>query len=276
MRPHDNDDIDGIGELRLSPDDVRDVRGNHTAKRQNRVVAEPRSGASGWVVGLLFVLLLAVTGAAGWQIWLMQQSLVAAENRIAGLQSGVAQVTGKISETGDSIAENETNLQSRMKHIDSEIRKLWDVANKRNRKWIEESRSQTSELDKQLDQLQKTVTALDSGLKEEQNRVEKLAADQGSFKQQQTKQGQQLAALQKIPVARIEEQIAEQEARLRLITGEQKQLKATLEKRIASQQDALNAMDTYRQQINSKLLQLQEALRDMQSKPSSQAQLEIH
>ena len=276
MRPHDNDDFDGIGELRLTPDDVRDVRGNHANRKSSRSGAESGKGAAGWVVGVLFLLLFAVAGGAGWQIWIMQQSLIAAENRITSLQSGVEKVTGKVSETGDSIVANETNLQARMKHVDSEIRKLWDVANKRNRKWIEESRSQTSELDKQLDQLQKTVTDLTGSVKTEKGTLDKMVAEQAGFKQQQIKQEQQLTVLQKRPVDKMSEQIAEQEARLGLISGEQKQLKAALEKRIASQQEALNAMDTYRQQINSRLLQLQEALRDLQTKPASQAQLEIH
>ncbi|WP_461536340.1 hypothetical protein [Spongorhabdus nitratireducens] len=276
MSPHDNDGIDNIGELRLSPDDVRDPRGSGAPKSRNRPVSSAEKGSSSWLSGLLLVLLLAVSGVAGWQIWELQQSLKAADHRISVLQAGIEQVTGQVFEAGNSIAQNESNLQNRLKHMDSEIRKLWDIANKRNRRWIEEGKSQTKELDKQLDKLQESIAALDKSLKQEASQLDKLAEGHKGLQKEQDKHGEQLANLQKLPVDKLAEQIAEQQARLKLISGEQKQLKVSLDKRLAGQQEALKSMDTYRQQINSKLLQLQEALRDLQAAPASQAQLQIH
>ncbi len=110
----DDDDIAGYREQRANRPKLKDID------------SAPGSGASRGLVLLLFVLLL-LLGAANFMMYremvadreAYQRTITTEQNRIAALERAM-------SATGANISATENVVQTGLKELDSEVRKLWD------------------------------------------------------------------------------------------------------------------------------------------------------
>jgi len=189
----------------------------------------------GWLSWVLVLLVVALAGAAFWQYQTYQQLLARFE-----------QVENKLSSTDESMSQNGAALQVKLNEqgekLDthwSEIRKLWGVANDRNKDNIAANRKDIDFLAAKRTEIDKQLAALGKQLKEAQASLAQsgvnnlaLAADL-----------ERLGAERSKGVAAAEQLGSQIDA-----------FKAEL----AAADEAVRAFDGYRRQTNQRLLKLEQ------------------
>lgn len=177
---------------------------------------------------------IAAAGFAYWQLTLTQQALAQADLRIAELE-------GKFELSDDEANASTETMQAKLKWADSEIRKLWGVAHDTNRKAIAANKeaiektekiaqSATKEVDTKVKQAMKNVTAelklLSDLVEAQQLSLTNVENAQASIKTQAQTINQKLAELEK------------------------------LERRVKTNEQAIEAIDAFRRNVNQQILQL--------------------
>lgn len=107
---------------------------------------------------LLYLGVAALVGFAGWQYWALQQAeekLALQDQDLLMLAKSVKGLEDKLNVTDESASSSLTALQATIKTHDSEIKKLWDVSNKRNKSWIQTLQKEQKQNDTALSQLKK-------------------------------------------------------------------------------------------------------------------------
>ncbi|KEQ19765.1 hypothetical protein [Endozoicomonas numazuensis] len=225
------------------------------------------AGKGGNGLTWLLLVMIIVLGAGGvWQFKMMQQELAETRQALKATQEKLSTVTGEVTATGENLDQSGSALRSELKVMDSEIRKLWDVANKRNRQWIlinkdnivkalkeaEEAGNTADKANGQLSELQKRIREMDQLMKAIS--TEQLAA-QSEMTDSLTKFNKQVAEMKKL-------------------VADQKKLQAELTKKVEDQQQAVKAVDSFRIQVNRKLQQLEDTVRDLTQPPKEGLGLE--
>ncbi|MFY0666220.1 MAG: hypothetical protein JXQ97_16480 [Natronospirillum sp.] len=103
-------------------------------------------GGSSWLVYVLLFVLAGGIGYLGYDGWQMRASLQEAQRQLVTTNTRLIELESQLSATDESLSLNESAIQSKLNNILSEIRKLWDVADARNRDWIRENQAAIAEL----------------------------------------------------------------------------------------------------------------------------------
>ena len=196
-------------------------------KEDSNYLDKPQQ-TGGLFLGFVFVLMLSsIMALALWvnQISTSSQELVNSyEDRIALLEEQLSIV--------DSVnADSMTGVASQLQFLDKEIRKLWDLSNKRNKVKIEETESLVKDLKNKLKSLQ------DSSIK-----LNKLAISNQSKIKDHIKQLELVAST------------------LKSLPQLQKDIKS-LNTDILLMEESIQAFNNYRKQNNAVILQLQNEIR---------------
>ena len=125
------------------------------------------------------------------------------------------------------------SLEDDIKFINKEIRKLWDLSNKKNRNNIANLSGQVNELENYVDDVKKLGST--------------IAAKQRAMD---------------LELAKLERARENFQGKLNLL--ESLDDGSDLEKRISSQEEAIQAFDAYRKQINRTVMDLQSRLNELQ------------
>lgn len=277
-------------------------------KTPNQPKGSGGNGGSG--SGLVWVLFLVVAAGAGAGWYVQEQRIQALEGQLEeadywARQSklALARFEGELSETGESLQERGASLEEkiagndkRLDEADSEIRKLWVIANERNKKRLDEHQQRLSSLDGQLSEAAKSVSDLNSTVEQARS---SLAADVAQLKQQlegsvaALEQANQEAEGQ---LARLSQQIGDVdqmvESRVRRFQQEQQLTISGLESQISALQRDVGAMagggdiqalsnqlsdlkktvdsvDSSRSQLTSRLIRLSEEVNQLRSEVSA-------
>lgn len=120
--------------------------------------AKKTTPSSAWgAVTLVLVLVVgAVAGYALWQNQQLQQQLLNAQSIMQKQSDNLSTLNERLSATGENANLSVDALKVMLKDHDLEIRKLWDLANKRNRGNIASNESAISELKTSVVQLTRT------------------------------------------------------------------------------------------------------------------------
>lgn len=214
----------------------------------------PAGGGQGpWVIATVLLGICLLLGGA----WLWRElagmraqldaSLQASQQKLGNLES-------QLSATDESLSQSSGKVRETLQLHDSEIRKLWDVSNKRNRDWIQENQAAIRKLDAQRTELGKLVAGL-------QTQLATLRQQQEAAGVQRNQQQTQLDLVAET-VKQLERRIAGQRealARLEALLPQVEQLAALqrqgagLGKRMEEIEAAIAAFDAYRRQVNNRL-----------------------
>jgi len=222
-----------------------------------QAVAQPAAKGGKGLLWFMFVLLLIVIGACAWlgqQVMQLQQQQAASSNALQLERSRVESISAQVHETGSSFVETGNVLESKFKFFDSEIRKLWDVANKRNRQGIEANKTQ----------LAKTAKSTQSA----QTKLKTLATKQAATSKSTDKLSRQLASENTALRATVEaqnEQLLIMEAEMELLQQRLMNVPNDLAVRVANNEEAVQAIDASRQQLFKRISQLQQQLDSLQT-----------
>lgn len=279
--------------------------------------ARPSGGAKGGSGGgrgssaLLWLLVVVVAAAAGAGWYSQEQRVQALESQLEeadywARQSklALARFEGELSETGENLQERGESLEDkiaaqekRLDAADSEIRKLWAVANERNKKRLDEHQERLAALESGLAENDKAIGAVEASV--EQAR-QSLSADIAALKnqtetsvaalqdanrqatEQLTRLSQQLADVDQVIENRIRRFEQEQklgisglEGRVAALERETDQLAGdsrvqALNNELANLKRTVDSIDASRSQLTSRLVRLSEEVNQLRTQVSGQ------
>ena len=210
----------------MNSSDIKPVRSEALDNRKKRNIGGSSS---------LFIALLGLINLGGLVIlglWFFNTSGYQQETgqsfieRISSLEEEISSIKTLNKESIDS-------LEEQTKFINKEIRKLWDLSNKRNRKSIDSLTNQLTEL---------------------QESFEELFKSNNSILAKQRARGIEIAKLEKV----------QNDFKLKLTSLNTLSESADINEKIRSQEEAIAAFDSYRKQVNRALLELEEKLNELQ------------
>ncbi len=225
-----------------------------------QLVRKPSRGGRFFTV-FFIVILLAACSVLGWQLYLMQQKLIKNDAFVAQVNQQFDLLGHEMNQTGSSFAEIGDETTKKFKFFDSEIRKLWDVSNKRNKAAIATNQSNLTRLKKEVGQAaadSKKIVGLHSVMDKRQGVMNKGLSRLNS----------QVAAENITLHASIEDHSDQ----LLMVRGEleklQRMLKAmpgNLSQRVKANTEAVEAIDAARSQMVNSITQLQNRVNQLQS-----------
>lgn len=269
---------DSLNDLSLKP--TRDELAQRQRPRASRTAsggnAAPVVVANTAPLWSLVILLLIVMGGGGWYLWVQIQSLQSSldqsrsalnqsEQTLTSLQQNIDIRTKTQTKSGDQMA-------AELKELDSEVRKLWDLANKRQKAELEQHGKALAALeanlktrDAALDKQAQTAADNTKKLREEwQQLKDAQAAVQTALDSQKTALENQKAALERQKAA-----LETQQASLKKQDAELARLRSSaatpddLETRITNLEVSSKSLDAYRRQVNGRLDQLDQQVRQI-------------
>ena len=212
----------------MNSSDIKPVRSEALDNRKKRNIG----GSS-----LLFISLLGLINLGGLVIlglWFFNASGYQQETgqsfvqRISFLEEEISSIKAVNEESIDS-------LEEQTKFIDKEIRKLWDLSNKRNRKNIDSLTIQLTEVNESF---------------------EKLFKSNNSILAKQRARALEIAKLEKVQA----------DLKIKLTNLNALSETSDISEKLKSQEEAIAAFDAYRKQVNRALLELEEKLDKLQLK----------
>ncbi|MDP0562458.1 MAG: hypothetical protein QS721_09115 [Candidatus Endonucleobacter sp. (ex Gigantidas childressi)] len=224
--------------------DNRSYRRNGTAS----VNAESKFAASKWYSILCLLFCLALLGAfiyGYWQITVARVMFDQARVELTAVQKAVESITGDVSMAGENLSKSDLAMRSEIKDVNKEIRKLWDLANKRNKRDISDHNDRLGVLEIKMDKL-----AL---------QTDKMLSSVTTLKNEGDGQGRLFQTLSSEHATLKLELLASREI--------VQELKAAVKENGRRHVGTEQAVDSFRIQVNRKMLQLESSVREM-NKPS--------
>lgn len=254
--------LDDIPSFKLDSDEISRGPKSSTkssAKRKGKVTtpkaASAKKGGSG---ALWFVTLLLLSGLGGTSYFFYMQNQML-NTELESAKARLSSLEQRLSVTDEGITQSGAVMQVKLKELDSEVRKLWDVANKRNKAWIKEnqvalgsSKSSISKLKKDGESRAKSIANIKTKLKQNEA-LERTIAE---VERQVTALAVNVESLDyadKASVSTLSTKVVS-------LSDEQKRQRASIEKRLKEAELAIDAFDSQRLQINRSLQQLKSQL----------------
>jgi chromosome segregation ATPase len=219
--------------------------------------AAPASGSSVWMAATAFLLVLVVVLG----VWFFRQlshlqSVV--DSRLSESTQQLGSLASQLSATDESVTQSSDQVRETLTLHDSEIRKLWDVSNKRNRGWIEKNQADIAQLNRQREELSKSIDAMKKELASLKAESQQLV--------QSRNQLQTRIELQAETVKQLDGKLAAHQKKTEALTTllPAMQSLARLESagggvanRLTEIEAAIAAFDAYRRQVNVRLDRLE-------------------
>ncbi len=238
----------GKSSISASPDDVSGRR--RTAQGGRRRTPKDRDGR---MIGLNLMLAVLVAGlvVAGWFIANQHQLLVEEALALEDAKGRIAVLEDRLRVTDEALTETGQTTNEQINFWESEIRKLWGVTNDRNKKWIKENEAA-------LAKLSKSMTALELADKEVKGT---LGRHESAFAQQQSMIDQLTSIeIQMQQVLRSQRDLVDKvNSAQQSVAG----LQSGLTNRVRENEQAVAAIDAYRQQLNSRLADIERKLSNL-------------
>ena len=141
--------------LSTEPGGYRPIGGGRRPQR-----SRPTEGGRSVFLNAVMVVLVGGLVAAGWFIANQQQALIAEQARLTDANTRLQRLEQRLSATDTALSQGGEDTQEQLSLWESEIRKLWAVANERNKGWIKDNQKAVKGLDKSVTGLQSTARDL--------------------------------------------------------------------------------------------------------------------
>lgn len=236
-------------------DDPRDaVRSRPAASPSRaRTPRDPAAGAPAW---LLYGALLAVLIVAGFA-WYQSRVLADLNARFSQLSARIESTDESLNQSGATLGLKIREQEEKLAEHWAEIRKLWGVSYDTNRKAIAENT-------KAIEGHKASLATLQANLKKAESTLASLQQSVETAKKQAAEANQGVAGIRAstlgaaAQVDELREKVATLTSTLATTNSGVNQLKNDLGRRVAENEQALRAMDTYRAQVNQQLNQLRQ------------------
>lgn len=250
MPERERDNLDELPSIAPNSEDFhgRQGQGSGSAGGGGGKRPETRAGSGGSLfTNLLIALLIAGLTACGWFILEQNEALASVGSTLERLDERLVRIEDRLQMTDQALSQTESQTQDQLAFWESEIRKLWDVSNKRNRGWIEDNRSAIGELQQSLASQRQTLEALDA---KASRLTEGLEQQEGMLAQ----------------LAQIDSRTSEMLTRQRSIADRVNTLnsqQSSLDRRLQESEEGVAAMDSFRRDMVGRLARLQRQVEAM-------------
>ena len=190
-------------------------------------------------MSVLLTLMIAGFAIGAWFVFNQQQELLASERERAGTEERVQQLEARARATDENMSEAGEETDEQLNFWETEIRKVWDVANKRNKKWIQDNQaavtrhqSTLNSVEASLADIRSAVSRNDAKLQQQGEIIERLADVQEQVR----------------TLVRQHRDLVDSVNTSRQVVAT---LKASLEPRVENMEEAISAIDGSRQQTGA-------------------------
>jgi chromosome segregation ATPase len=301
--------------IRPDEDELRASRSNNTEKKEPQKPAKKatksgnggRSGPS-TMLSLLVMLAVAGVGAFAWyqhsqRIQQLESQLEEADYWVRQSKLALARFEGELSETGEdlqeagqSIEQRLSNQSARLDEADSEIRKLWGVANDRNKARLNEHEARldslnealkaaagqrealvadvntleetlSSEVDALETSIQQQATAQNQQLESQQSALKELQSALAGIKESVDSRLTRFQREQALTISGLESRISSLEVATQKLSGDSV---ASLKSDLANLKQTVSSIDASRAQLTSRLVRLSEEVSQLRARLPAQ------
>jgi len=196
--------------------------------------------------------MMAVGGFALYQV---QQRLEQSNVLLSKGQENIRMLEERLKATGTDVSKTLQIMQGRLDSNESEIRKLWDVSNKRNKQWIQDNQSAIADLKGTDSKLSDRMSSVQGTLREAVNKFNELAAQMTTLRNKLVDENEEMST----QVSLLRSQVQDQSVK---VEGNGRNL-ASLEKKVKDNDEAIKTIDEYRRHINQQLLELQSRVQSL-------------
>ncbi|XOV87336.1 MAG: hypothetical protein ACFHX7_20670 [Pseudomonadota bacterium] len=243
----DKTDHNLIPAIKPAQDEVASYR------RSGRSEAPRQSNFNGVLVFAL-VLMAIMMGIGGFALWEVQQRLELSNQLLDKSQQNMRDLEDRLSATGDTASQRFQSMEAQIQTNVSEIDKLWGVSYRTNRPNIQ----------KNTEAITAVRTQIDRDLKQLSTRMTTVTNDFNKFSQEMAELRQGLLTDNQemtTQVSLVRGQIQDQAV---VVEGTRRNL-AVIEQKMKGVEEAIDVIDRYRQQINQRLIDLQEQVQAVTS-----------
>lgn len=213
--------------------------------------SRPTEGGRSVFLNGVMVVLVGGLVAAGWFIANQQQALIAEQARLTDANTRLQRLEQRLSATDTALSQGGEDTQEQLSLWESEIRKLWAVANERNKDWIKDNQKAVKGLDKSVTGLQSTAR----DLKAATARHEEAFSQQTALIDQLTSVDIQLQQL-----VRAQQDLVD---KVNTTSQSVAKLRANLDTQVEENTEAIAAIDAYRIATNSRFRDLEQRLEEL-------------
>lgn len=246
----------------------------------------PKSSGGGIIQSLVMVILVvavSVLGYFGFEMYQSQQATFEkAQAQIVQLEGLLKDAEQGAAESGEELQGNVSSLESVLKQkdkqLDSEIAKLWDIANKKNKPLLEKQAKELAAFKKSLAAQEKAVKSLKSQVASQKKQInaqkKQLAGISALKKELSAELGKAAKLTSRVETEMrtssqlVQEQVDELAAAQRKLKDRMAKVEgkstAELARKVKLNEQAIRAFDGTRRQLNQDLLQVRQKLNNMQ------------
>jgi chromosome segregation ATPase len=255
--------LGNIHDINVDEDDTEQTAAAHSAARHEEAPAKVRparlaastDGSSIWMAATAFLLVLVLVLVLGTWFHRQLSGLQAVvDNRLSESTEQLGSLASQLSATDEEVTQTSDQVKQTLATHDSEIRKLWDVSNKRNREWIEKNQAEIAKLIKQRAELSKAVEVLKTEAAAISKQNEQLVLARNQLQTRIEVQAETVKQLD----TRLAAQQKQVEAINKLLPALQSLARVEsagggIGNRLTEIEAAINAFDAYRRQVNVRL-----------------------
>jgi len=245
----ERDPLSEASPLAADPDDAQARR---AAGRPRAPARQSQPMANSLVLGVLIVGLV----IAGWFTASQHQQLAVATDALNKSEHRLAALEERLQVTDQTMSDADKEVANKLGVSLDEVRKLWD-ATKKNRAdaqaKAQEQGAKLSEIDAALKELKTTVGKHDAALAQTATLADQVAATDAQLRQL---------------TSQLRQATDQLNATRQTVAG----LESGLTRRVAETEKAVQAIDAYRAQLNSRLVDLQTRLDSVSPQPHERAQ----
>lgn len=234
----------------LSTEEMGRYRGG--ASRRSSV--QNTGGGMGMTV--MLAIMVAGLASAGWFIANQQQSMLATQGRLDEANNRLEYLEERLSATDIAMSQEGQDTKEQINLWESEIRKLWAVANERNKEWIQENQAQLKSVSSTLN----GIRASNRDLKAATGRHEEALKSQQQLIDQVTSLELQLQQM-----LRSQRELVD---KANVASQSLAKIEASLSPLVNENAEAVRAFDAFRISYNKRIVALERQFGQLQ-KPSS-------
>ena len=265
-----NNDLDNLPSLSLSDDErnsrvgTQQIKPKKLSKKKPTNAGSSTTGTSRKVIILLIVTILLLTAGGAWQIDTLHTQLKKTQAQMTQMVSQMDQITGSIATSGKTTLQTTGQLSHQVVTIAQTQKKLSQVNNEQS-KQLSSLQSVTDNNKKDIANL-KWRNKLDSSAQDkETKKIKTLSSDISDL----THQIKVINANQLSTTTTWQTQLEQLNTQLKkqqdsFANSEKQDKTGAIDEKLTHLDSALKSMDNYRLQINRRLLQLGNSVRELQ------------
>ncbi len=213
--------------------DREDIASRRKAPPEERKPSKPPTPEKPLMLWLLLLVFAVVLGFVVWQNFQLTLRLDETTQNLQLSDARISVMEGQLSATDENLVMNESNIKIQLTNHMSEIRKLWDVTNKRNKVWIEDNQAAIAALQTDVEAKNKTLINTLAGVEKDAKGLAatvKTIEDGVQALEQQTEQLAKQSAADQLAMAKVKVRLSDIDTALKQLDVFAKQL-ASFEKR---------------------------------------------